>query len=109
MLLYSCNTNGQCNNLPPTFSSYSQAIRLIQNTRFTYTDKLPSEKSSWISTANYYSCNGVDGYMIYSTTKGRRYMHERIPLNVWKEFKNASSSGSFYVSNIKNRYRLIPD
>lgn len=108
MLLYSCNTNGQCNNLPPTFSSYSQAIRLIQNTRFTYTDKLPSEKSSWITSAYYYSCNGIDGYMIYSTNKGHQYIHSRLPLYVWKAFKSASSSGSYYARNIKSRFRFVP-
>ena len=106
MLLHSSNTNGQCNNLPSNFSSYQQAIRTIQNTKFVLTDRLPSGKSSWIKTANYYSCNGTNGYMIYTTDKGRQYIHSGLPLNVWQAFKTASSSGSFYVRNMKNRYRF---
>ena len=100
------SSNGQCNNLHSSFSSYQQAISTIQNTKFVLSDRLPAEKSSWIKTASYYSCNRISGYMIYTTDKGRQYIHSGLPINVWQAFKTASSSGSFYVRNIKNRYRF---
>jgi hypothetical protein len=97
-----------CKQLPVKFYSYSQAIQEIKNATFKYTDKLPYGKSSWILSASYYSCYGSTGYLIYTTDKGREYIHEKVPTRVWREFKNASSSGSYYVQNIKGRYRLIP-
>ncbi len=97
-----------CNKLPTQFLSYKQAITAIRAAEFTLKDKLPSGKSSWIVSANYYSCDGQNGYMVYSTDKGKEYIHEKLPATVWKAFKNATSSGSYYVQNIKGKYRLIP-
>lgn len=98
-----------CKDLPDKFYSYSQAINSIESSTFKLTDKLPSDKSSWIVSANYYSCDGSYGYLVYKTNKGKEYVHEKIPLRAWTEFKNASSSGSYYVHNIKARYRLVPE
>jgi hypothetical protein len=97
-----------CKNLPVSFTSYSQAVKAIKAADFSLTDKLPDGKSSWIVSANYYSCDRVTGYMIYSTIKGSEYIHEKVPIRVWNEFKNAASSGSYYDHNIKGKYRLIP-
>jgi hypothetical protein len=96
-----------CKDLPDNFSSYNQAIKAIKSGEFKITDRLPNGKSSWIMIATYYSCDGESGYMVYSTDKGKEYIHEKVPIRVWREFKNATSSGSYYVSNIKGRYRLI--
>lgn len=98
-----------CNDLPEKFHSYNQAIKAIQDVTFKSTDKLPYGKSSWITSATYYSCDGYTGYLVYTTDKGKEYVHENIPIRVWTEFKNASSSGSYYVHNIKGRYRLVPE
>lgn len=98
-----------CKDLPDKFYSYSQAINAIQNATFKSTDNLPYGKSSWITSANYYSCDGYTGYLVYTTDKGKEYVHEKVPVRVWTEFKNASSSGSYYVNNIKGRYRLVPE
>lgn len=98
-----------CINLPDKFYSYSQAIEAIQNATFKSTDKLPYDKSSWIISATYYTCEGYTGYLVYTTDKGKEYVHEKIPIRVWTEFKNASSSGSYYVHNMKGKYRLVPD
>jgi hypothetical protein len=98
-----------CRQLPDKFSSLSQAIQEIKNATFKSTDKLPYGKSSWIINASFYSCDGSTGYLVYTTDKGKEYVHEKVHIKVWREFKNASSSGSYYVQNIKGRYRLIPE
>jgi hypothetical protein len=97
-----------CKDLPDNFSSYNQAIKAIKIFGFKISDKLPYGKSSWITSATYYSCDGTTGYLVYSTYKGREYIHEKVPFRVWIEFKNASSSGSYYNYSIKGRYRLVP-
>lgn len=109
IFFYGTNIRSQtCINLPSNFESYSQASSLINKSTFKLTDKLPTGKSSWIISAKFLSCDGNYGYLVYRTEKGNEYIHENIPYKVWLEFKNASSSGSYYNSFIKGRYRLIP-
>lgn len=108
MISLGCNSQ-DCKELSTSFDSYTEAVDAIKDATFNFTDKLPFGKSSWIMSANYYSCDGKTGYLIYTTDKGREYIHEKVPLNIWKAFKNAPSSGSYYVTNIKGRYRLIPE
>lgn len=95
-----------CVNLPEKFYSYSQAIRSIKASTFNSIDNLPSGKSSWITRATYYSCDGLTGYLVYTTDKGKEYIHKKVPIRVWIEFKNASSSGSYYIRNIQGKYKL---
>ena len=99
------NCKSQCNTIDK-FNSYNQAISVVQKTYFPTTDNLPANKSSWIVSANYYSCDGNTGYMIYKTARGATYIHSMIPINIWNDFKKASSSGSYYNYNIKGKYAL---
>ena len=104
---YFISCNGQpCSQLPKSFKSYSQAISLIQKSSFIVKESANTSSSSWISSAKYYSCDGTTGYFILKTDSGREYIHYGIPVNVWDEFKNADSKGSYYDKNIKGRYRL---
>ena len=108
LLLIGTSVKSQsCKQLPDNFYSYSQAIQEIKNATFKYTENLPYGKSSWIISASFYSCDGSTGYLIYTTDKGKEYIHEKVPIRVWREFKNASSSGSYYVQNIKGRYLFV--
>jgi len=109
LLMFVTGHGQSCKDLPDKFYSYNQAINAIQNATFKSTDNLPYGKSSWITSANYYSCDGNTGYLVYTTDKGKEYVHEKVPLRVWTEFKNASSSGSYYVNNIKGKFRLVPE
>lgn len=96
-----------CNSLPKQFDSYLQAIKLIKVSEFKTIDNLPYGKSSWIASATYYTCDGITGYLIYTTDKGKEYIHEKVPNQVWIDFKNASSSGSYYIKNIQGKYELL--
>jgi hypothetical protein len=98
-----------CDDLPANFRTYSEAIRAIQNTSFTFTDELPFGKSSWILGADYYSCDGYFGYMVYTTDKRREFILEKVPLKVWAEFKEAKTTAVYYMQNIKGKYRLVPE
>jgi len=95
-----------CEQLPESFSSYNTAISRIRNSSFAYMDVANTSRSSWITSAEYYSCDGKTGYLIYSTNKGYTYIHKGVPLEIWNAFKNATSIGSYYDSHIKGRYRL---
>jgi hypothetical protein len=104
MTLLSCN--GQdCKQIPSYFNSYEQGISFIKKATFKYKDAANTSKSSWIRSALFYSCNGTTGYFILRTDK-KEYLHSGVPLTLWKQFKNASSFGSFYDRNIRGRYRF---
>lgn len=94
-----------CNKLKANFSSYSEAVSKIKSTKFTLTDNVNTSSSSWVRGASYYSCDKKIGYFIIKTDK-RNYIYKDLPINIWNGFKNASSFGSYYDRNIKNRYQL---
>ena len=53
LMILSCHSQ-DCSTLPQKFSSYKQAIELVQNSRFVFTDEANTSSSSWISSASYY-------------------------------------------------------
>lgn len=105
VVVFYCNAQ-DCNKLPASFSSYSQAITLVQSSTFKIQEAANTSSSSWITSANYYSCDGKTGYLIYTTNRGYQYIHKEVPIEVWEEFKNAPSKGSYYDYKIKHRYHL---
>lgn len=105
--IYAISCKSQdCSTLKSTFSSYSQAIREVKASTFSIKESTSTTNSSWITSATYYSCNGETGYFIYTTNRSYQYIHQRLPIKIWKEFKNASSKGSYYNTHIKHKYKL---
>jgi len=78
-----------------SFNSYNQAqIWVRTNPNFTK-DSVDTTKSSWIRGAEYYTDGSGTGYLILNM-KGKEYIWEGVPLNVWEGFKQADSFGFFY-------------
>ncbi|HZH68647.1 MAG TPA: KTSC domain-containing protein [Chitinophagales bacterium] len=44
-------------------------------------------------------------YFVLSTEK-KTYTHKDMPIELWLEFKKATSFGQFYNSKIKGKYQL---
>jgi KTSC domain len=101
----SCNPQ-ECSKMPVHFSSYDEAIKEITKYTFKLKESADMANSSWMRSATYYSCDGQIGYFIYSTDKGKKYIHADVPLQIWRDFQNAISKGSYYDNNIRRRYRL---
>lgn len=95
-----------CEKLPSSFSSFEEALGKIFNANFRYSDKISITSSSWIRGANYYSCDGNNGFFIIKTDK-QYYIHQAVPISIWKGFKNSSSYGSYYSQYIKKNYQMI--
>jgi KTSC domain len=94
-----------CKDIPIHFNSYEAAIHFVKNAEFKFRDEANTSKSSWIRSASYYSCDGRTGYFILETDK-REYIHASVPIEIWKDFKNAESLGGFYDHNIRKRFRF---
>ena len=107
-LFLACHSHSQdCNLLPSTFTSYKEAINKIKSTSFLLIERVNTSKSSWVRAGSYYSCDKKTGYFIILTDK-QEYIHEGVPIHIWRGFKSASSFGTYYNENIRNRFRLIP-
>jgi hypothetical protein len=105
LILVSCK-EANCTEISSKFTSYEDAIELVQNSSFAIEEKVNTD-SSWIDSIEYYSCDEVSGYLIVNTKKGKSYIHKNVPVQVWNEFKNAESYGKYYNQNIKGNYYLV--
>lgn len=94
-----------CEKLPIVFSNYKEATSLIENANYKLKDEVNTDKSSWIRSAKFYSCDGAIGFFILQTDK-KTYYHQDMSLEVWEGFKNAESFGTYYNSFVKNKYTL---
>jgi hypothetical protein len=104
ILFISCGQN--CNDLQKSFKTYDEALSVILRTKYSYTDSCDVSMSSFITSAHYYSCDGVVGFLIIGINE-KKYVYEDVPFeDVWQGFKDASSKGKYYNKNIKGRYLL---
>lgn len=94
-----------CNNLPNHYNNYNEAIKKIKNAKFSVTDRIKTDRSSYIHGASYYSCDNNYGFMIVGVGN-RQYLYDGVPRSVWQQFKLARSFGSFYDRYIRGRYRF---
>lgn len=99
----SCGNN--CQDIPNNFGNYNQAKEIVLSSNFKLTDEADVSGSSWITSAKYFSCNGLSGFFVIEMGN-RTYIHQGMPYIVWENFKNADSKGSFYSRIIRGRYRL---
>ncbi len=104
-IFLSCQSQ-DCSQLPKQFTSHSQAVSLIRKATFKIKESANTTKSSWIRGAEYFSCDGKTGYFIL-VTDSKSYIHKDMTIEVWKEFKNADSFGSYYNLFIKNKWQLV--
>lgn len=104
LFFISCG-NKNCNDLNSNFKSFDDAIEVVRETNFSIEEKVNTD-SSWIDSIEYYSCDEQLGFLIINTNKGRSYIHKNVPIQVWNEFKNASSYGKYYNNFIKGRYTM---
>ena len=57
--------------------------------------------SSWITRAEY-----CGNRFLILTMRGREYIFDCVPLSVWRRYRAAASKGTFYNSQLRDRYRL---
>lgn len=95
-----------CAELPKTFSTTVQAMHMVKQIVFPYTDRITTERSSWVKSATFYSCDRKVGFFLMTTKTGKEYLFQDMPVALWEKFKQADSYGEFYNKNIRNRYQL---
>lgn len=107
LILFSTSCSGQdCKTLNENFNNYESALKVIKSADFSFSDNCNTNKSSWIENAKYYSCDNKTGYLLLET-KSKTYIHKKVPIERWNDFKKAESFGNYYNRNIKNRFQLV--
>ena len=104
VIITSCSRKN-CKELPNTFTDYEQAKEIVLSSTFKIKEDADVSNSSWINSAKYFSCDSQSGFLII-TTGNRTYIHQDLPIEVWEQFKDADSKGSFYNRNIKGNNHL---
>ncbi|MDH7459825.1 KTSC domain-containing protein [Chitinophagaceae bacterium 26-R-25] len=102
--VHSCSAQ-DCSNNPGKFNSYEQAKRMVTSSHFVFTDSINTGKSSFIKAAHFYSCDHHRGFFIIEMGK-QKYIHQDMPIDIWRDFKAAESFGKYYNQNIKGNYLL---
>jgi len=99
-----CDNKTDCQDLSGTYSTFVEARKDITKAKYPITKIQSTPESSWIKRIEFYSCNEKDGYLIIYTTRAEEYIHAHVPMSVWDEFSSSKSKGSYYNTNIINRY-----
>lgn len=107
-LLFALNAQ-TCNDLPVDFKSYTEALSKVKAATFLIKERIDCSESSWIKSAEYYSCDGYAGFFILTTKEDKFFLHKNVPIHIWKGFKGACSFGSYYNRNIKGKYKFLVD
>jgi hypothetical protein len=100
----SCNSQ-DCKELPSSFDSYKHALSEVKSTDFKLEDSVNTSRSSVIESANFFSCDGNNGYLIIEI-RNTEYIYQNVPIAVWESFKNVDSFGRFYNRKINGSYKL---
>ena len=95
----------KCDEIPNSFSSYELANEVVLNSKLLHSEAADVSDSSWITSAKYLSCDGLVGFFVLEAGN-KTYIHQDMPYEVWENFKNVDSKGSFYSRNIRGNYQL---
>lgn len=106
ILTLNCCSAQSCNDLPTQFNSYQQANKDIKSANFKIEENINTSRSTFVEGASYYSCDGKIGYLLINI-RNTEYIHQNVPITLWKNFKQADSFGKFYNFNIKGNYNLL--
>ena len=89
------------------WKSEKEALNKLEKIKFLVSESFINESESWLLSANYYSCDGKNGYLVIRCQK-KYYLHSSVPMVVWTDLKNARSKGGFYNFYIKEKYPFNP-
>ena len=103
-LLTACNSKTDCGDLTGSYDTFIEARKAITKANYPIKKIQSTPESSWIKRIEFYSCNEKEGYLIIYTTRAEEYIHAHVPIAVWDEFSSSKSKGSYYNSNLVNRF-----
>lgn len=107
--LYLNAQKSNCLDTSENWNSEKEVISGIENINFKTSESISLEKSSWMKSAHYYTCDDKFGHLIIKCER-KSFIHKNVPISVWQSLKVAKSVGRFYDHYIKDKYKIVnPD
>jgi len=104
----------KCKDLPKEFISFTDALSHFYETEFSFSDhrsetiqSLSEKKNAKLVSANYYSCDNKTGYATFLFLPGDTFIYEKIPIEIWDEYKKCASPDLYYENYILTKYKYI--
>ena len=104
----------KCKDLPKEFTSFNDALTHLYETEFSFEDRrsetvqsLSEKKNPKLVDAQYYSCDNKTGFAKFIFLTGDSYLYEKIPIEIWSDYKKCTSPDLYYENNIVNKYKCI--
>lgn len=90
-----------CHKLPSTFQSSSEAIKVLENSRFYYDQSLKTTRRSGLMQARFVSCDFKTGYLLIKFD-GIDQVYSDVDLTLWEQFRQTADIDKFYFDKIKH-------
>jgi len=95
-----------CNSLPEVFQNQRQALLLIRNTKFSYSQEMNTTRRNGYQKAHYRSCDLSTGFLLIEID-GSWLIHPEVPLELWEKYVSSRDLEGFYKENIMEVYPSI--
>ena len=94
-----------CSKMKSYFANVEQAHEILESTTFAFTQELKTTKRFGVKTANYYSCDNENGYLLMSVDD-KEILYKNYPRFQWKLLIETNDLDGFYAENIKGKYLI---
>lgn len=103
LLALACSKQ-DCSTLESSYETPALAISAITKAEYKFKEIKSTPNSSSIKRLEYYSCDGVTGFLIVYTLTNDQFLHKGVPLEEWKEISTSKYVKNYYNDNIKGKY-----
>ena len=86
-----------------TFGTYDEAMAYARGGEC---ESASMSRSTWIRGAEFCHRGTLGTGSLLVNLKGRWYIHEDVPNDVWREFRDAESPGGYHNRSSRRKYRL---
>lgn len=89
-----------CHKLKLPFTSEASGIDSVEASSFRFTQQMTISRYKVPNAVYYYSCDGLDGYLIAQESKDKKVLYEKVPKVIWDEFLDSDDPIGFYKTKI---------
>ena len=89
-----------CHKLPEVFENLSEAISVLESTRFYYDQSIKTTRRSGLMRARYLSCDFKTGFLLIHYN-GEDLVYPNIETQLWEQFQQTADIDGFYFKHIE--------
>lgn len=97
-----------CDSLDVSTVSLTEAIQMIEKTKFRFQQQFSISRAYGVMKAAYYSCEGENGYLVMRVDKSD-FIYSSVPKTIWDELISSPDINNFYKTRILNQFKVISE